>query len=112
MSDSIGDRILFLADDYRRAGERQDLGARAETWNRLCGEMANVDAYEAIARATMAKHRAALRADRWWELYDAARGQSVTRARRLGNKAEAATARQEALERAEAAAVKAWGGRL
>lgn len=69
MSWTIGDHILELADDYRRAGERQDLGAAADMWESLDAEAARVDACEAIARAALARHRAAERSHRWRSLY-------------------------------------------
>ncbi len=69
MSETIGDRVLDLAEDYRRAGERQNWGAIADMWKSLDAEATKVDACEAIARAALARHKAAERSHRWRTLY-------------------------------------------
>lgn len=69
MSKTIGDRLLELAEDYRRAGENQDLGTIAWAADALNGLATKVDACEAIARAALARHKAAERSHRWRTLY-------------------------------------------
>ena len=67
MSKTLGDRILVLADIHGRpCADLQDASA---AWVALLAEATRADACEAIARAALARHRAAERSHRWRSLY-------------------------------------------
>lgn len=71
MSETIGERIITLANDWRLLDTNAPgFGRRSATiWEALLEEGDKANAHEAIARAALARHKAAERSHRWRSLY-------------------------------------------